>query len=215
MRWPLHVTLTVLNVGTIDAHDIRKLKKAFQRLRRTRLWSSCVKGGVVAIELTNTGKGWHPHLHCLCDCEWLSLNVRKPARADSRERKKKKCQAASQELHDAWCKIIGQMMASIAVRRCSGQEAVREVLKYAVKPGDLIDSQDPIGPAIRAISGGRLTTPFGSLFALKDALKDDPRPPFKCPGCGEVGTMLPEAMAERVLMGPCHDAKGRHPLRLR
>lgn len=207
MKWPLHVTLTRCNVGEITRDHIRALKRDCVRLRRTKLFRECVVGGLVSLELTNTGRGWHPHLHLLIDCEWLSLTVRKPIRSDSRDRKAAKCKAASAELERTWSKIIGQLLSSVKVRRCSGAEAVREVLKYAVKPSDLIDSPDPVGPAIRAISEGRLSTPFGSLYGLRHELNEEKRPPFKCPSCAEVGTMIPEAIADRML------AAARDPMR--
>jgi hypothetical protein len=204
MRWPMHITLTICNVGEISIEDIRALKAAFKRLRRTLLWRRCVVGGIVSLELTNTGKGWHPHLHILADAEWLSLETRPPCRADSRARKFKKCQRASAELERAWSACIGQMMSSIKVRRCSGEVAIREVLKYAVKPADLIDSPDAIGPAIRAISGGRNVTPFGTLYNLRSELREKPHV-CKCAACGEVGTLAPEEV---------HEMRARKPRRV-
>lgn len=201
MKWPLHVTLTVTNYDEINPAIIRNLKRNVVRLRRTPLFVKTVLGGIVSIELTNKGRGWHPHAHLLIDCEWLSLKTKPPTRKDSRERKAAKCKAASQELERAWSKIIGQFCSSIAVRRCSGDTAVREVLKYAVKPGDLIDSPDAIGPAIRAITGTRLSTPFGSLYGMKKELQDDPKVPFACPTCGELNSLMPEEVAERLMKG--------------
>jgi hypothetical protein len=193
MKWPLHVTLTRCNMSGITKKDVADLKAAFQKLRRTKLWSSNVLGGIVSVELTNRGKGWHPHLHTLCDCQWLALDVRPPARQDSRARKAEKCRLASIELEREWSRLVGQLMSSIDVRRCSGEIAVREVLKYAIKPGDLLSSPDHIGDAIRAITGGRNCTPYGSLYGKRRELSDEKRPPAKCDGCGELGSLRPEA----------------------
>jgi hypothetical protein len=179
----MHVTLTIANTATISAADVHRLKRAFKALRRQVIWSKNVRGGIVSIELTNTGKGWHPHLHALIDCEWLATNTPKPQRWQSRERKKQLCKLASIELERAWSSCVDQLLSSIKVRRCDGAVAVREVLKYAVTGSDLADSPDAIGPAIRAISAGRLCTPFGSLYRLN--LKDAPRAPFTCVECGE------------------------------
>lgn len=198
MKWPLGVTLTVANVGAIDADDIRRLKKDIVRLRRTPLFRRQVKGGLVSIELVNTGKGWHPHGHLLIDCEWLSLTTKPPAPQLSRDAKKKRFKAASQELHDVWCKIIGQLMASIHVRRAEVTTMLVESLKYCVKPADLIDCKEPIGPAIRAISGGRLSTPFGNIWGCRKELKEEKRP-LPCPCCHATGTMMPEEMVDAIV----------------
>jgi hypothetical protein len=197
MQWPLHVTLTRSNIGSISQDDVRALKKAFSKLRRTKLWTKNVKGGLVGVELTNKGHGWHPHLHTLCDAKWLAMKTPEPQRWHSRTRKAELCQQASQELMETWSGLIGQLVSSIKVRRCDGETAVREVLKYAVKGSDLVECEEKIGDAIRAISGGRLTTPYGSMFGLKEELKQRKKP-FACPTCNEVGTMIPEEVEEKI-----------------
>lgn len=200
MQWPMHVTLTRTNIAAIDAADVLALKKAFKRLRRQAIWKNNVKGGIVSIELTNTGKGWHPHMHILCDAKWLAIETPEPKRWHSRARKAELCKMASEELMLAWSACIDQMLSSIRVRRCDGATAVREVLKYAVKGSDLIDSREPIGGAIRAISGGRLSTPFGTLYNLRHELRPYKKP-FACPACAAIGSMIPEAVEENIRRG--------------
>lgn len=209
MQWPLAVTLTIANTDTIDAGHVRAMRKNLGRLRRTKLWTTCVVGGLQSIELVNTGKGWHLHAHLLVDAEWIALKTARPHRKDSRAVKRDKCKAASQELHDVWCKIIGQLLASIKVRRCAVQTQLREQLKYCVKPADLIDSPDPIGPALRAISGGRLTTPFGSMWGCRRDLAEPPKAPFACPACHETGTMAPEAVVDAMWSTSDKDREAR------
>lgn len=198
MKWPMHVTLTRRNLSTIDVADVVELKKSFKRLRRQKIWKANVVGGIVSIELTNTGRGWHPHLHVLADCEWLAVETPKPTRWHSRARKKQLCQMASEELMLAWSACIDQLLSSIKVRRCDGATAVREVLKYAVKGSDLVQSEEKIGPAIRAISGGRLCTPFGTLYNLRKELRPAKRPAWPCPTCNAVHTMIPESVEEKI-----------------
>jgi hypothetical protein len=199
MQWPLHITLTRANVGDVKKADVTALKKAFKRLRRQKIWKP-VRGGIVSIELTNKGKGWHPHMHILADCRWLGGETPEPQRWHSRSRKAELCRQSSEELQQAWSACIGQLLSSIKVRRCDGETAVREVLKYAVKGSDLVDSPDPVGDAIRAISGGRLSTPFGTMFGLKAELRPQKKP-FACPTCNEVGTMIPEDVEEKIRAG--------------
>jgi hypothetical protein len=199
MQWPLALAFTITNTETIDADAVRRFRKDVRRLIRSKLFRATVKGGIYSIELVNTGRGWHLHVHMIVDAEWLSLTVAPPRRADSRDRKLAKFKAAQQELHDVWCKIVGQLLANIYTSRVAGREVLVETMKYSVKPADLIAAAGPIAPAIRALSAGRLSTPFGSLWGIKKDLRDDARPPFACPSCAEVGSMIPEELTRRFL----------------
>jgi hypothetical protein len=113
------------------------------------------------MEITNTGNGWHPHLHTVNDCRWMAWKTKEPPPHLSREEKKQRYQDAACELESVWAKIVGQETASIDIQRCSGTTVTREVLKYAVKPSDLIASPQPIGDVIRALDSTRLMTTYG------------------------------------------------------
>ena len=199
MEWPMHVTLTRKNMSWINESDIDALKKGFKALRRRSIFVDNVIGGVKAVELTNTGKGWHPHLHVLCDCKWLSNTVPEPMKWHSRAMKANLCQRASQELQEEWSDCIGQLVSSIKVRRCDGHTAVAEVLKYAVKPGDLVTSPDPVAEAIRAISAGRLVSAFGTLYNMRAELKDEEKPSMPCPSCGAAKAWMPEEQVAAII----------------
>lgn len=187
MQWPLLVTLTRSNIGDISPMNIRELRRAFTKLRHQKLWTTRVKGGIAGIELTNKGRGWHPHLHSLVDCEWLAWRTPKPRSQDSRERKAKLYARAGAELEQAWSKLVGQIMSSVDARRKSGTDALHEATKYAVKGSDLVDAPDPIGPAIRALTSCRLTTSFGSLYGKKLVTAEEEKQPVPCPHCGSSG----------------------------
>ncbi len=69
------VTLTVLN-GPDLLERMNHLKKCFKRLLngmrqarsgngRGRSPFAAISAGVAAFEVTNQGKGWHPHVHCI------------------------------------------------------------------------------------------------------------------------------------------------------
>src|SRR5204862_1110655 len=85
MRWPMHLTLTVRNVADDDDHDfVRRLRRNFGKLRHRKIWKNNVTGGVAGIEVTNKGKGWHPHLHALIDCRWLAIDTPAPQRGETK-----------------------------------------------------------------------------------------------------------------------------------
>lgn len=199
MTWPMHITLTRANTATISKEQIDELKKAFTKLRERAIWRDNVVGGIKALEMTNTGKGWHPHLHILADCKWLSKQVPEPQGWHSRARKKELFQQASEELQREWSNCIGQLASSIKVRRCDGATAVTEVLKYTMKGGDLADSPDEIAPAIRAISMGRVVSAFGSLYNMRAELKEEEKPSMPCPCCGAAKAWMPEDQVKAIM----------------
>ncbi|MGZ5506923.1 MAG: protein rep [Limisphaerales bacterium] len=180
MQWPLFVTLTVRNTADSGEPFVRKLRRDFGKFRRTKFWRDRVKGGVAGIEVTNKGKGWHPHIHALIDCRWLSTTPR-PQHGESKQNVARKCEAAKRELTRMWKKTIREKNAITWVQRCNGTTAVTEVLKYSVKGSDLLASTDAIGPLIHQLRATRLTTSFGSMFGLRITEMDNPRP---CENCG-------------------------------
>jgi len=197
MKWPLHVTLTRANVADLTRETLVQLLKAFRKLRQRRLWKLTVRGGFVSLELTNRGEGWHPHLHIVCDCEWLSLRVCPPRRADTQEAKAQKFKSASCELEQCWAEILEQKTASICVRRVHGaageKNAAVETMKYAVKPGALLESEGRASDVIRAMERTRLFRGFGSCAKLK---LDTPREPSVCE-CGACNSFVPEESQAR------------------
>lgn len=199
MQWPMHVTLTRSNLATISAEAIHDLKRGFKQLRRRDIFKKNVLGGVSSVELTNTGRGWHPHLHVLADCEWLAIETPRPKHFHSRGTKKRLFQAASAELEREWSDCIGQLMSSLKVRRCDGATAVAEVLKYCVKGDHLADSPDDIAPAIRAISAGRLVAAFGTLYHMRKELREPTKPSLACGDCGAMGAWMPEETVAKII----------------
>jgi len=195
MQWPLHITLTVRNTKDVNLETFRRLQAAFKKLRKQKLWANNVKGGVASIELTNRGKGWHPHIHVLADVEWLAIKAQRIRPFDSRARAYEKCKAAARELGEAWAALVQQKTASVKSRRCNGMIAVIEVLKYAVKPEALIECEDNPGDAIRAMQRARLFTAFGSLYGKMKSL-DAEKPKCACGKCGEIGMAMPEHVFE-------------------
>jgi hypothetical protein len=209
MQWPLFVTLTMPNVEQIgleeEINHVRKLRRAFGKLRHRKLWSKRVRGGVAAIEVTNIGNGWHPHLHAIIDCQWLAWKVKMPPRGTSRAVILERLKAANQELGETWAKCLGVKSSRddwagtiYKVKRTSGSTVVQEVLKYSVKGDDLVKAQDDIAPLIRVLDRCRLVTSFGSLFGKLRVTDEEPREPFMCPDCGDTA-FAPESPLDALL----------------
>ena len=212
MQWPLFVTLTMPNTDTLEddlnGDAVRKLRRAFGKLRHRKLWTAHVKGGVAAIEVTNIGHGWHPHLHAILDCEWLAFRTPIPRKGASAASIKKSCMAANAELGKAWAQILGVQSdregwegTIYKVKRTSGASVVSEVLKYSVKGGDLATCEEDIAPLIRCLDKCRLVTSFGALFGkLADVEEDDEavNAPLECPDCGD-SCWLPDSPLDSFL----------------
>ena len=167
MRWPLFVTLTMSNVSDLSLGAVRKLRRSFGKLRHRKLWTRRTRGGIATIEITNVGKGWHPHLHAVIDCRWLAVKSEPPPYSASKEEKKARFKLAAQELERVWAKILGQQTASVFVKRANKATIAKEVVKYAVKGQDLLDCEGTIGDMLRALDSTRLLTTFGEAHGQK------------------------------------------------
>lgn len=215
-RWPMHVTLTRINDYDLTPEKIKAFTRAFAKLRRRRVWKNCTKGGISGLEITNKGHGWHVHGHALIDCEWLGNKTRPPARGSSRDHRQIVYQQAAAEFGAVWAKILGQEVASIKIRRCEPSEAIKEVLKYAVKPSDLIDFPENPATLIRAMESCRMLSTFGSCWGFK--FEKPEREKTACPCCGLDSPCIPVdvlAMREPELAGDLERGRESRELRAR
>jgi hypothetical protein len=158
---PYLVTLTVRN-GDDLAERFRHLRGAMRALfqrRRDALKGSTVSefgrsaGGFHSIEVTNKGKGWHPHVHMVWMCH----------------------EAPSGEaLAAEWHAITGDSHV-VDVRPISDPvTGFLEVCKYAVKFSDL--ALPDLLEAFDRLSGQRLIDSHGCFrgVVVPDTLTDDP-----------------------------------------
>lgn len=195
MADPTALTLTVENSS--DPECIRKLRKDWAKMRRRTVIRDKVKGGIVAVEVTNTGKGWHPHLHAIIDCPWLSIATPRPHWSDTPEEVKDKCRHAQFELCHLWASVCGQEIAIAHIKRCRSDAALVYSLKYAIAGSDLAESPDPIGPLIAVLEKSRLLSCFGSLYGRTKEMEGDDKPGCTCPNCGQEKVLMPTEVANR------------------
>jgi hypothetical protein len=67
-----HITFTIPNTLYLEK-AIKHLIASFRRLRQTKSWKKHVLGGFYVLEITNKGKGWHPHLHVICYSKYYPI----------------------------------------------------------------------------------------------------------------------------------------------
>lgn len=192
MKWPLMVTLTREN--SFDPETVREFRAQWSKMRRRKIVADKMTGGVVGIEVTNIGNGWHPHLHAIVDCRWLAIHTPEPHWSDPPEVVKEKTSHAQQELAWLWGNVCGQNNSHVWVKRVRDQKALVYSLKYSVSGQQLVDSAEAIGPLIRVLQKTRLVSAFGSLHGQTKAMDEDERPALVCECCGEEKSLCPTAV---------------------
>jgi len=162
---PYLLTLTVKNGDDLEerqAHLSKSLRKLLTHRRHFNggipraPWTELCKaeGAVYTLELTNKGKGWHPH------CHMIVLATSQPSQTD---------------LSAEWHKITGDSMV-VDCRPILGDpvEGFMEVFKYAVKFSDLTLADN--WHAAQILKGKRLLNSLG-LFRgvdIPEAMLDEP-----------------------------------------
>lgn len=138
-----HLTLTLKWQPELGvAGQLSRLFESFRELRRRAVWRTAkVAAGVRACEFKRspTGDGWHVHLHVLVNSAWLDHD----------------------ELAAAWHTITGDSFV-VDIRRKSERNAVSEITKYVVKPGEIDDvAGADLVELVHAIHGRRMVEFFG------------------------------------------------------
>lgn len=162
VKQPKHVVLTCRNTKIITSSQVRKLKDALTRLRRSKFARNWA-GGCWSFEVTNESRGWHLHLHLLVDSPWID----------------------AAELARTWGRLVGQEFAIVKVKDARDRGYLGEVCKYAVKGSEMAKwSGHEIVQFILALDGFRTFGVFGSLYKSRAAWQEwkDNRPDHK-PTC--------------------------------
>lgn len=202
MQWPLFVTLTTTNFKT-GPDCIRKVRRAFGKLRRLRWFRRAVAGGIAAVEVTNRGKGWHPHVHALIDARWLSVTVRAPRPGETREQVSRLGKSACAEVAAQWMLCMDGRRSSVKTRRVWARDggdirpALAEVLKYSVTADALLDVKEPLSPLLDVMTSTRLVTSWGNCYRL--GVERNKRAGCPCDKCHSMDAWMHERAVEFML----------------
>ena len=162
---PYLLTLTVKNGDDLEErqnHLSKSLRKLLTHRRHFKAgvprapWTELCRaeGAVYTMELTNKGKGWHPH------CHMILLAASQPSQSD---------------LSAEWHKITGDSMV-VDCRPILGDpvEGFMEVFKYAVKFSDLTLADN--WHAAQILKGKRLLNSFGLFRGVEipESMLDEP-----------------------------------------
>lgn len=164
---PFLITTTVLN-GDDLAERLRHLLCNYRRLLKRRHLvrgsvMDSVLGGVYSVEVTNTGRGWHPHIHAL----WL---IRAPFFITPTLRRE--WEALTKDSHQCDVSPIAPGV-DLGPGVDAYVEGFCEVFKYATKPAEL--GADLFAEAYPVLRGKRLLGSFGCLRGVQvpEDLADD------------------------------------------
>lgn len=202
LQWPLWLTLTIRNDESETV--LERIREGWKKFRRTKLFTTHTVGGLWAIEVTERGNGWHPHIHAMLDCKWLAYQTPAPVPEDKPHHVHEKIEFAKAELATVWGNCVDQKTAIALAVRKNGATAARELLKYAVKGSDLLESVLPVGRMIAEIDAGRTISTFGTLRKkkgegeeLEELEADEEKPGLECTSCGEAHGWLPEVVVKK------------------
>lgn len=168
------LTLTLKNIPDNDFNKdkVKYLRKCFNKLVHNKIYpwnkldkrrfGDLMKAGFYFIQLTNTGRGFHLHLHVIYAGDFIPREL----------------------IKEAWRRITGDSFI-IDIRKVND---VGRAVKYLL--GDLLQ-RPRIRPGDRtkyneALKGARLIQGFGSWAKLKI------RTPFVCPNCENDNWLVPK-----------------------
>jgi len=155
MQHPRQVILTVASNNKPLTTQLRFLRTAFSRLRRTPWWNRHVTGGAYTIEVTlnaDTGQ-WHPHVHMIVDGSYIPWK----------------------ELQAYWHRITEGSKVIWVSDVTSRRDSVLELCKYVGKPvaSEAWPATELCEYAL-AVRGQRMVQSFGRWrrYKLLDQDKD-------------------------------------------
>ena len=179
------VSLTLRNVWTAGGM-FDSLWLPWRKMRKRRPWSD-VLGGMWAFEVTEKGRGLHPHLHLLVMVDAVPWS---PELAGERDWVPVRLGALVRE----WLSVVGDKAEVYGqdIRPVLDMGGVLEIAKYVAKSSDL--SADRIREVEAVLRGRRVRGTFGVLRGVKlDDVADEDCTDESCPVCG--GRMSDEVWA--------------------
>jgi len=172
------MTLTLRNIPdrSWGRYHVKELRENFGKLRCR---FKTILGGFYCVQVTNSGNGWHLHLHVLFDGSY----VHQPA------------------LSKAWAEITsGSWIVGIELV-ADRKKAVRYLLQdFLQAPKIRPEDVESFNSVFR---GSRLVQPFGLYRKTRF------RVPYKCPDCGECcWVILDTLLGKKRSFHRCYEEDG-------
>jgi hypothetical protein len=165
MKYPKQLTLTLPVRQKELREGILKLRKAWNRIRRWKLFER-MTGGAYHIEAKAKPDGWHVHMHILMDAPYLPY----------------------QQIFTAWCKVLKVNFVEIDIRTCKVEAQKSYLAKHTTKNVHMEGLPENIVEWYEQTKGLRLFEVFGTfrarMLAQKLREKEERAQAVKCPYCG-------------------------------
>jgi len=152
---PRHIVLTRRHDDLPLSAQIKAMRAAFGRLRRSAWGKRHLLGGIYVVEVKLAADGrWHPHLHVVYDGLYID----------------------QRELSRAWSQVVGGSPV-VWINRARGGQA-RYLAKYVGKPAELASlSVDRLAEYVEATHGMRMVQPWGTAHGPQPSDGDPLLPP--------------------------------------
>lgn len=153
------ITLTLAHYTAPLREQIQRLRTCFRRLRESPLWTHCVSGGIIFLEVCrgDPKRGnqiyWHPHLHIIAEGQYIDDGA----------------------LKRVWRSCTGDSYI-VDIRACRDEQHLAAyACKYSAKPlsPDVLANPDWLDESISALRGVRMAQPFGAWYHLPIAAKTE------------------------------------------
>lgn len=163
------VTLTLKHADEALKSQVRRLRRAFNRLKRSKPWKRAIDGGVCILEVkrlephdAETDQGikyrtdglWHVHFHIVCTGSWIDRDA----------------------LCAEWYAITGDSW-DVDVRLCRDPEKAGHYLSKYVTKGtnaEVYGNQTWLTEFIEATKGSRVYNVFGKWKSMKEDADETP-----------------------------------------
>jgi hypothetical protein len=148
------ITLTAQSSEDPLPTVVRRFKKWFAKLRRTKDWRRCIRGAVVGFECVyHPGQGWHFHAHILAArMAWWE----------------------QADLAAKWAQVSsgsGQIVDIRAVKEL--ERGVAETLKYVMKPINILEWAPEQVRQFNALGRTKLRECYGEMRGLVGEIEND------------------------------------------
>lgn len=149
------LTLTVKSVDSLSNKNTLAIRDYFRKLIRRQFWKKAVRGGIYAIEVTQTNNGFHYHIHAIYEGNFMHWAI----------------------IRAHWAKITGGSYIIHVTRAQNARGAMDYLAKYIskIEKGNIKKEQYEA-----AFKGVKLLQYFGSWYKLE---KIESKP--ICKKCGK------------------------------
>jgi hypothetical protein len=159
------LTLTMPSVKVMTDAYLQLAYASWNKLYHRKFMQLRCHGAITSLEVTYGEKGFHPHLHILIAIRHRYLPI--------------------EPIRQAWYEYTGANWCHIEKPKPPLANAIRELVKYPLKPVSFYHQPEALGQYALAIQGLKLIRGYGCFAHLAESFKGHGRlSDIPCPRCG-------------------------------